>query len=138
VPDAHDAPPVPAASGVRRGARLFGGCAVLALVAAAVLYAAAGPPYGTNIGAGVLYLLGLLTGLFAGVLLWLAWAEARPGTAPGRWRWGVGTAVTALVLVCACTVVSLAHVASGPVQLVLMAVTAAVLAVAVLLAPAAR
>jgi hypothetical protein len=134
VPEHQDAPPV-AASGVRRGARLFGGGAVVALVAAVVLYAVAGPPYGVNIGAGALYLLGLLAGLIAGVLLWLTWAELRPSAAPVRWRWGVGTAAAALVAVSACTVVSLAHVAGGTAQLVLIAVTAVVLAAAVLLPP---
>jgi hypothetical protein len=134
VPEHQDALPV-AAPGVRRGARLFGGAAVVALVAAVVLYAVTGPPYGVNIGAGALYLLGLLAGLIAGVLLWLSWAELRPSTSPGRWRWGVGTAAAALVGVSACTVVSLAHVAGGTTQLVLIAVTAVVLAAAVLLPP---
>jgi drug/metabolite transporter (DMT)-like permease len=97
-----------------------------------------GPPYGVNIGAGALYLLGLLAGLIAAVMLWVTWAEVRPSASPGRWRWGVGTTAAALVGVSACTVISLAHVAGGTAQLVLIAVTAAVLAAAVLLPPSSR
>jgi drug/metabolite transporter (DMT)-like permease len=125
--------PVPASSGVRRSARISGSVAVVALVAAVVLYAAGGPPYGVNIGGGVLYLLGLLAGLVASVLLWLSWAERREHVSPQRLRWGVGTALGSLLAVCATTVISLSHVASGTTQLVLMGVTAAVLVAALLL-----
>jgi hypothetical protein len=133
-----DGTPVPAASGVRRSARVSGGLAVVCLAAAVVVYAIGGPPYGVNIGGGVLYLLGLLAGLVASVLLWLTWAERREQLSPALMRWGIGTATAGLVLVSACTVVSLGHVASGPAQLVLVGVTAAVLALAVLLTTGRR
>jgi hypothetical protein len=127
-----DASPVPASSGVRRIALVSGAIGVLALVAAVVLYAAGGRPYGVNIGAGALYLLGLLAGLVASVLLWLVWAERRASVSPGRLRWGVGTTTAALVMVSATTVISLSHVVTGTTVLVLMGTTAAVLAAAVL------
>jgi peptidoglycan biosynthesis protein MviN/MurJ (putative lipid II flippase) len=128
-----DATAVPAASGVRRGAQVSGGIGVVALLAAVVLYAVGGPPYGVNIGAGALYLLGLLAGLVASVLLWMQWGERRPTTAPGRLRWGIRTTTAALIMVSATAVVSLSHVVTGTTLLVLMGITAALLAVAVLL-----
>jgi hypothetical protein len=118
------------AAGASRAASVSGAIGVVALVAAVVLYLAAGPPYGVNIGAGVLYLLGLLAALVAGVLLWLVWAE--PGTrGSARRPAGIATASGALGLTCASVVVSLSHVASAAVQFGLILATAVVLAVAV-------
>ena len=77
-----------------------------------------------DIGGSVAYLLGLLAGLIATVLLWISWTEDRDGQPPGRARAGLTAAAVALLLVCACTVVSLAHVAGGAVQLVLIGLTA--------------
>ena len=109
-------------AGTRRTATVACGVAAVALLAAAVVFWAGGRPYGTNIGGGALYLLGLLAGLIGTVLLWMSWSR--------RSLTGV-----ALLLVCACPVVTLAGVADGAAQLVLMAVTAVVLAAAALLAP---
>ena len=114
-------------SHVHRSAGVSCGIAVAALVAAVVVFATAGPPYAQNVAGGVLYLVGLLAGLIAGVLLWLDWAELRADVSPGRLRWGVTTASAALLLVCACAVVTLSKVASGPAQLGLIAATALVL-----------
>lgn len=109
----------------------FCGVAAVALVAAVVLFATTGPPYGLNIGAGALYVVGLLAGLIGAVLLWLAWAELRADVSPGRLRWGVTTAMGSLVLVCACPVMTIANVISGNAQLGLMSAAALVLVVAV-------
>jgi hypothetical protein len=117
-------------SQVPRSAVVSCGVAVVALVAAVVVFATAGPPYARNIAGGVLYLAGLLAGLIGGVLLWMAWAEFRERVSPGRLRLGVTTASAALVLVCACAVVTLSKVASGTAQLWLIGATAAVLLVA--------
>jgi|SRR3954469_22468308 hypothetical protein len=107
------------------GARTTGriGCAIgaAALVAAAAVFWAGGRPYGANIGAGALYLLGLLAGLTGTVLLWMSWSR--------RAVTGV-----ALLLVCACPVITIGGVAGGAAQLVLLTVTAVVLAAAAVLA----
>src|SRR6201989_1471728 len=121
----------PAGSRVRRSAAIWGAVAVLALVAAVITFAVAGPPYGANIAGGLLYGIGLLAGLVAAVLLWMSWAEVHDRAVPRRLRWGVGTAIAALALVSASAVVSLSHVASGAAQLWLIGGTAAVLALAV-------
>src|SRR3954452_12989319 len=99
------------------------GCAIGAafLLAAVVVFWAGGPPYGVNIGGAVLYLLGLLAGLIGTVLLWMGWSRH-------------AVTGTALVLVCACPVVTIGAVAGGMAQLVLMAVTGVSLAVAAVLA----
>ncbi|MCU1617258.1 MAG: hypothetical protein JWO98_4798 [Frankiales bacterium] len=131
-PEAAQASPPPA---VRRSGLLFGGVAVVALAAAVALYAAGGPPYGVNIGGGFLYLLGLLAGLVASVLLWITWSEVRTRVSTGRLRWGVGTAAASLLLVSTCVVVSLSRVAGGQAQLVLITVTAVVLGGAVAAVP---
>lgn len=125
-------------SHVHRSAAVSCGIAVVALVAAVVVFATAGPPYAQNVAGGVLYLVGLLAGLIAGVLLWLDWAELREDVPPGRLRWGVTTAAASLVLVCACAVVTLSKVASGTAQLGLISATALVLAIAVVAAGRAR
>jgi hypothetical protein len=119
---------------VRRAGRLTGAVGVVALLAALVAFLAGGSPYATDVVGVVLYVLGLAAGLFAGVLLWASWTEGGPPTGPQARR-GVGAAAVALLLVCACGVVSLGGVAPGPVQLVLIGVTAVVLAAAVLVAP---
>jgi peptidoglycan/LPS O-acetylase OafA/YrhL len=123
--------------GVRRSAVVAGVLSVAALAAAVATFAVTGPPYATNIAGGVLYLVGLLAGLVAGVLLWLAWAELREDMPPGRLRWGVGTATWSLLLVCACAVVTLSHVASGTAQLWLIGATALVTGLAVVSAAGA-
>src|SRR4051794_41508796 len=107
-------------AGARTTGRIACTIGAAALLAAAVAFWAGGPPYGVNIGGGALYLLGLLAGLIGTVLLWMSW--------PRRGVTGV-----ALVLVCACPVVTIGGVASGNAQLVLMAVTGVALAVAALL-----
>jgi hypothetical protein len=109
-----------AAPGTRRVGAVAAALGAVALVGAVVLFRAGGPPYGVNIGGGGLYLLGLLAGLIGTVLLWM-----------GSSRHAV-TGV-ALVLVCACPVLSISNVVTGDVQLVLMAVTAVALAAAALL-----
>jgi hypothetical protein len=96
-----------------------------ALLVAALLFWAGGPPYGTHVGAAVLYLVGLFAGLCGTVLLWMGRAPGRPG---------LGWTTAALLLVSACGVVSLSRVVSGATQVVLMAVTAVVLAGAALVA----
>src|SRR3954451_19054837 len=108
-------------AGVRTTGRI--GCAIgaAALLAAVVVFWAGGPPYGVNIGGGGLYLLGLLAGLIGTVLLWMGWARR-------------GVTGVALVLVCACRVVTIGGVAPGTPQLVLMAATGVALAAAALLA----
>jgi hypothetical protein len=118
-------------SSVRRSALVAGGLSIVALVAAVITFAVVGPPYATDVVAGVLYLVGLLAGLIAGVLLWLTWAEMREDVTPERLRWGVMTATASLVLVSACAVVTLSKVASGGTQLWLIGATAFVTAVAV-------
>jgi len=127
-------PPEPPAP--RSAAVVAGGIGVLALVAALVVYLAGGRPYGQNVAGGVLYVLGLAAALIAGVLLWMSWSPEAP--ASGRRPLGLATTAAALLLTSASGVVSLSHVASGAVQLGLMAATAAVLAVAVVLRAAAR
>jgi hypothetical protein len=114
-------------SQVPRSAVVSCGVAVVALVAAVVVFATAGSPYASNVAGGVLYLVGLLAGLIGGVLLWMAWAEFRERVSPGRLRWGVMTASASLLLVCACAVVTLSKVAGGTAQLWLIGATAAVL-----------
>ena len=106
--------------GARTAGRIAAGIGAVALLAAAVVFWAGGRPYGANIGAGALYLLGLLAGLTGTVLLWMSWTRR---------------AVTgmALLLVCACPVITIAGVADGAAQLVLLTVTAVVLAAAALL-----
>jgi hypothetical protein len=110
-----------AGAGTRRTAMVAAGVGAVALLAAAVVFWAGGRPYGVNIGGGLLYLLGLLAGLIGTVLLWMSWSRR-------------GLTGLALVLVCACPVVTIGGVADGAAQLVLMAVTGVVLAVAALLA----
>jgi hypothetical protein len=110
-----------AAPGTRRAGAVTAALGAVALVGAVVLFRAGGPPYGVNIGGGGLYLLGLLAGLIGTVLLWMSWSRR-------------GLTGLALVLVCACPVVTIGGVADGAAQLVLMAVTGVVLAVAALLA----
>jgi hypothetical protein len=114
-------------SQVHRSAVVSCGVAVLALVAAVVVFAIGGPPYGSNVAGGVLYAAGLLAGLIGGVLLWLTWAELREDVSPSRLRWGVTTATASVLFVSACAVVSLSKVASGVAQLWLIGATALVL-----------
>ena len=109
------------AAGTRRAGTVACGVGAVALLAAAVVFWAGGRPYGVNIGGGALYLLGLLTGLIGTVLLWMS-SSRRAVT-------GV-----ALLLVCACPVITISAVADGAAQLVLMAVTGVVLAAAAALA----
>jgi hypothetical protein len=97
------------------------GVGAVALLAAIVVFWTAGPPFGVNIGAGVLYLVGVLAGLTGTVLLWMGWTRH-------------GLTGTALALVCACPVVTIGAVVRGELQLVLIAVTAVVLGFAALLA----
>jgi hypothetical protein len=120
----------PAGSAVRRSALISCGLGAVALVAAVVVFAVAGPPYAQNLTGGALYLVGLLAGLVGGVVLWIAWAEVRESVSPGRLRWGVATATASVVLVSACAVVTLSKVASGTAQLALIGATALVLLVA--------
>jgi peptidoglycan/LPS O-acetylase OafA/YrhL len=120
----------PRGSRVRRSAVLFCLSAVGALVAAVVVFAVSGPPYAQVVAGGVLYALGLLAGLIGAVLLWLAWSELREDVPPGRLRWGVSTATAALLLVCACAVVTLSKVAGGTAQLWLIGATALMLLLA--------
>ena len=119
---------------VRRAGRWTGAVAAVALLGALVAFLVAGPPYATDVPGIVLYVAGLGTGLFAGVLLWASWTE---GGAPGSplARRGVAAAALALLLVCLCGVVSLGGVAPGTVQLLLMGLTALALVAAVLSAP---
>ena len=109
------------AAGTRLGGAVSAGVGAVALLAAVVVFWAGGPPFGVNIGAGVLYVVGLLAGLVGTVLLWMGWTRH-------------GVTGTALALVCACPVVTIGAVVRGEVQLVLMAVTAVVLASAAFLA----
>jgi hypothetical protein len=108
-----------AAPGTRRAGMVTAGVGAVALLSAVVVFWVGGPPYGANIGGGLLYLTGLLAGLTGTVLLWMG--------RPQRALTG-----TALALVCACPVVTIGDVASGNAQLVLMAAIA--LAAAALLA----
>ena len=110
-----------AAAGTRRTGTVAAGLGAVALLAAAAVFWAGGRPYGVNIGGGLLYLLGLLAGLTGTVLLWMSWSRR-------------GLTGLALLLVCACPVVTIGAVAAGVAQLALMAVTGVVLAVAALLA----
>jgi hypothetical protein len=121
-------------AGARRGGLIASGVGVVALVAAVAVFLAGGTPYGVNIGGGLLYLLGLGAALTGTVMLWMAWTDRDERWTPVQQRRGLAATALALLLVCACAVVSLGDVADGGVQLVLMAATAAVLAVAVLLA----
>ena len=109
------------------------GIGAVALGAAVALFLAGGKPYGVNIGGGLLYLLGLGAALTGTVMLWMAWTDDDSRWAPGEQRRGLTATALALLLVCACVVVSLGNVADGGLQLALIAVTAVVLAVAVLL-----
>lgn len=122
-------PPAPAPRG---SALVAGGIAAVALAAAFGVYLAGGRPYGLNIGGGILYVLGLAAALIASVLLWMTWSP-EPPTSPRR---SLGLATTALALVCtsATGVVTVSHIARGPVQLVLIGATALVLALAVAVA----
>jgi hypothetical protein len=134
VTDPPDPPPSPADPAARRGGLVAGTLGVVALAAAVVVFLAGGAPYGVNIGGGVLYLVGLGAALTGSVLLWMSWTDPDAGWAPRRSRRGLATTALALLLTCACVVVSLGRVAGGGVQLALIAVTAVVLAAAVLLA----
>jgi hypothetical protein len=108
---------------------VVGGLGVIALAAAVAVYLAGGPPYGLNIGGGILYVFGLAMALTASVLLWMVWSPEDPTS---RRRWIAMAATTAaLVLTSVTGIVTVSHVARGPVQLVLMGATAVVLAVAV-------
>ena len=118
--------------GLARTGRLTGLGGALLLLVAAVAFWAGGAPYGRNTVAAVVYAAGLLVGLVAAVLLYMSWTQRTP-RAPEAGR-GIAAALTALLLVCACAVIALGNAASGGVQIVLMAVTAVVLAVAALLA----
>jgi hypothetical protein len=119
----------PSGAGAGRAALVSGSIGAGALAAAAVVYLVGGPPYGVNIGGGVLYLLGLLAALVAGVLLWRVWSEPGRRTSPRRGL-GIATASAALLLTCVCVVVSLSHIAAGGVQISCMIATAVVLAAA--------
>jgi hypothetical protein len=121
---------------IRRAGRWTGVVAAVALLAALVAFLVGGPPYATDVVGIVLYVAGLGTGLFAGVLLWASWTEGGPPSTQLARR-GVATAAVALLLVCACGVVSLGDAAPGTVQLLLMALTALSLVTAVLAAPRA-
>jgi hypothetical protein len=113
--------PVESTAGARRTGTVACGVGAVALLAAAVVFWAGGRPYGANIGGGALYALGLFAGLIGTVLLWMSWSRR-------------AVAGVALLLVCACPVITIGGVAGGAAQLVLMAVTAVVLAAAALLA----
>ncbi|MGY1616603.1 hypothetical protein ACI797_07615 [Geodermatophilus sp. SYSU D00691] len=126
-PDRGDDPG--AGAGLRRAGVAVCLAAALLLLAAVTVFLAGGRPYGVNIGGGALYLLGVLVGLVGTVLLWTA-AIDRPAGA----RRGFGLTVAALVLVCACPVLSLGDVLAGQLQLVLITLTAVVLAAAALVA----
>jgi hypothetical protein len=108
-------------AGANTTGRIAAGIGAVALLAAAAVFWAGGRPYGANIGAGALYLLGQLAGLTGTVLLWMSWSRR-------------GLTGVALLLVCACPVITIAGVADGAAQLVLLTVTAVVLAAAALLA----
>lgn len=127
LPDAPDDDETQPGAGAGRAALVSGGIGVVALAAAVIVYLAGGRPYGNNVGGGVLYGLGLLAALVASVLLWMVWAEPARRTSPRRGL-GIATASAALLLTCACVVVSLSHIASGGVQIGFMIVTAVVLA----------
>jgi hypothetical protein len=120
-------------TGARRGGVIASGIGVVALVATVAVFLAGGRPYGVNIGGGLLYLLGLGAGLTGTVTLWMAWSDRDERWTAVQQRRGLTATALALLLVCACAVVSLGNVADGGVQLALIAVTAVVLAVAVLL-----
>jgi peptidoglycan/LPS O-acetylase OafA/YrhL len=117
---------------LRRAGVVTGAVGALALLVAAVAFWAGGPPYGRNTAAAVVYSAGLLVGLTAAVLLYMSWTHRAPR--PPEAGRGIAVAMTALVLVCACTVISLGDAADGGVQIALMAVSAVVLAAAALLA----
>jgi hypothetical protein len=136
VTDPLDPPPGPVDPAARRGGLVAGAFGVVALAAAVVVFLAGGTPYGVNIGGGALYLVGLGAALTGSVLLWLGWTDEDAGWPTRQSRRGLATTMLAMLLTCACVVVSLGRVASGGVQLALIAVTAVVLAVAVLLARA--
>ena len=125
-------------SQVPRTALVFCGVAVVALVAAVVVFAVAGPPYAHSIAGGALYAGGLLAGLIGAVLLWMSWAELRVNVSPGRLRWGLGTTTASLLLVCTCAVVAMSKVVSGNAQLGLISATALVLAAALAAVARAR
>ncbi|NYJ08042.1 hypothetical protein [Petropleomorpha daqingensis] len=113
--------PEESTAGARRTGTVACEVGAVALLAAAVVFWAGGRPYGVNIGGGGLYLLGLLAGLIGTVLLWMS-SSRRAVT-------GV-----ALLLLCACPVITISDIADGAAQLVLMAIAAVVLAAAALLA----
>ena len=131
---APTAPPPPPAP--RTAALVAGGIAAVALAAAFGLYLAAGQPYGLNIGGGILYVLGLAAALIASVLLWMTWSPEPPTSR--RRPLGLATTALALLFTSATGVVTVSHVARGPVQLVLIGATAVILAVAVAVAVTAR
>ena len=122
---------------IRRGAVVSGVLGVVALLAALATYLAGGRPYGQNVAGGVLYLLGLLAALVASVLLWMAWGTPEGQSSPRR-AVGVASAAGALLLTCACVVVSLGRVGGAALQLTLMGVTAVVLALGLGRLPVAR
>jgi hypothetical protein len=134
VTDPLDPAPAPADPAARRGGLVAGTLGVVALAAAVVVFLLGGDPYGVNIGGGVLYLVGLGAALTATVMLWMSWVDPDAGWPPRQSRRGLATTALALLLTCACVVVSLGRVAPGDVQLALIAVTAVVLAAAVYLA----
>ena len=121
------APPPP--PGPRTPALVAGGIAAMALAAAFGVYLAGGRPYGLNIGGGILYVLGLAAALTASVLLWMTWSP-EPPSSPRR-ALGLATTALALLFTSATGVVTVSHIARGPVQLVLIGATAVILAVAV-------
>ena len=118
--------------GLARAGVVSGLAGALLLLVAAVAFWAGGPPYAQHTVAAVVYAAGLLAGLVAAVLVYMSWTHRTPR--PPEAARGIPVALTALVLVCACAVIALGNAAPGGVQIVLMAVTAVVLAVAALLA----
>jgi len=120
-------PPAP-----RTPALVAGGIAAVALAGAFGLYLAVGRPYGLNIGGGILYVLGLAAALTASVLLWMTWSPEPPTSR--RRALGLATTALALLSTSATGVVTVSHIARGPVQLVLIGATAVVVAVAVAVA----
>lgn len=128
--DTAEEPGDDGAAAVRRPAVVSGAIGVVALVAALVTYLVVGPPYGQDVAAAVLYLLGLLAALVSSVLLWMVWGAPENRFSPRR-PVGTASAALALLLTCACVVVSLGRAGGAGVQLTLMGATALVLAAAV-------